>query len=104
MQDASSVAMTDKKVLDDVAHLLAQEESENNQLVQHFGSRWTRPDSNQLNTALKDKIRKFSDTLEAAGQSDLVVRGKFAEREADLQLLEGDQVRPFVAGRLAVRK
>lgn len=93
MQDALSVASTDRKVLDDVSDLLTQEESEDAQLRAHFGSdRWNRPTSEALNDQLRSKIGKFRETLNAAGKSDRVVRGKFGEWEGTLQLLEGPQV------------
>ena len=93
MQDALSVASTDRKVLDDVSDLLDQEESEDAQLQAHFGKdRWYRPTSEVLNDQLRGKIGKFRDTLDAASKSDRVVRGKFAEWEGILQLLEGPEV------------
>lgn len=92
MQDALSVASTDRKVLDDVTALLDAEEQEDAQLRAHFGNdRWTRPTSESLNAQLRTKIVKFKSTLEAAGQSDKVVRDKYAEWEGTLSLMEGDQ-------------
>lgn len=92
MQDALSVASTDRKVLDDVSAMLDAEEQENAQLRAHFGEdRWTRPTSETLNSQLRLKISKFSETLIAASESDKVVRSKFAEWEGTLQLMEGDE-------------
>lgn len=92
MQDALSVASTDRKVLDDVTALLDVEEQEDAQLRAHFGSdRWARPTSESLNSQLRTKISKFKSTLEAAGQSDKVVRDKFSEWEGTLSIMEGDK-------------
>ena len=92
MQDALSVASTDRRVLDDMSELLSTEESEDRQLREHFGTeRWQRPSSEELSSQLRSKIERFSDTLSQAGKSDKVVRSKFAEWEGVMQLLEGPQ-------------
>lgn len=92
MQDALSVASTDRKVLDDVTSLLDAEEQEDAQLRAHFGSdRWSRPTSESLNSQLRTKIAKFKSTLDTAGDSDQVVRKKFADWEGTLLIMEGDE-------------
>lgn len=92
MQDALSVASTDRKVLDDVTALLDAEEQEDAQLRAHFGTdRWTRPTSESLNSQLRTKIAKFKSTLEAAGESDKVVSDKFGQWEGTMLVMEGDQ-------------
>lgn len=92
MQDALSVASTDRKVLDDVTALLDAEEQEDSQLRAHFGTdRWTRPTSESLNNQLRTKIAKFKATLDAAGESDKVVRDKFADWEGTLLIMEGNE-------------
>lgn len=92
MQDALSVASTDRRVLEDISELLTTEEAEDRQLREHFGTeRWQRLSSEELSAQLRSKIGRFSDTLEQATQSDKVVRSKFAEWEGVMQMLEGPQ-------------
>lgn len=93
MQDSLSTASTNYKVLQDVTDLLAQEESEDAQLRQHYGTeRWSRQPSVELNGQLRAKIAKFKYTLDTAAKSDHAIRDKMTEWEGALSLLEGPRV------------
>ena len=60
--------------------LLDAEQAEDMQLREQYGTKWSRPLSDQLNLALRDKLAQFSQSLETAQRSDEQVHMQYEEK------------------------
>lgn len=76
-----------------VHEILEQEEAEDSHHRAQYGTeRWTRQPSSIANAHLRNRAETLAGTVEAARKSDGLVRAKFGEWEAQIQLLAGDEV------------
>lgn len=78
-----------------LAALTQEETYDTNLRTQHGTDRWTRPASHLANQELVHRAENLSGVMRAAGESDGLVRGKFAEWEDVFGVLSGDEVRSF---------
>lgn len=73
---------------------LHREKEEDDALRAQYGTeRWTRESSEVAGAEWRAKVEGLKGVLEQAGESDLLVRRKFGEWEARLELLGGEEVR-----------
>ncbi|SCV68239.1 BQ2448_360 [Microbotryum intermedium] len=97
MQDVRRVARVNQKLLNESVSLLSQESLEDGQLqAQYSGGANRRAGSGEAQAALKTRADNLGGVMAAAGQSDQLVRRKFGEWEARLELLCGDELDEFV--------
>lgn len=89
LRNLRSVASTE---LDAVESELFAEAHEDDDVRAHYGDRWNRPPSAQINTQLWDKIKGYRSNLEAAGASDSKLERRLASDAAAFGALDLDVV------------
>ncbi|KAK4045959.1 pH-response regulator protein palA/rim20 [Microbotryomycetes sp. JL201] len=91
LQDVRRVARINHKLLSEAQSTLAREQEEDSKLrTQHGTDRWTRLPSDIAGAQLRAQVDNFANILDAAGESDGVVRTKFGSHEHRFQLLSSD--------------
>ncbi|BGP20221.1 pH-response regulator protein palA/rim20 [Rhodosporidiobolus nylandii] len=92
MQDVRRVAEVNAKMVGEAEQLLREEEEQDTSArLSHGTTRWTRPPSSTASSALRERLEQLSGLLQTAGESDALVRSKFAEWEEALRALEGGE-------------
>jgi len=83
------------------SQLLDAEQAEDAKLRDEHGARWSRPQSDQLNLALRDKMRDFARSLETAQRSDDQVQAQYEEKLERFSKLLMDLAEDSIMPRLA---
>jgi hypothetical protein len=80
--------------LNEVLDLLDQEAEEDETIrARHSSAQWRRPLSHEVNGQLIEQVELYRKTLQAAGESDAIVRQKWDMWEEKIEILGGDEVR-----------
>lgn len=74
--------------LDAAENDLHAEAREDEELRTHYGARWRRAPSSQLNVQMLDKIKGYRDNLRVAGESDAKLETKLAAEAATFSVLD----------------
>lgn len=91
LADVRQVGQMNQGLLDQARDALDAEQAEDEALRAKFGTdRWTRVLSQEAAAELRRRVDNLAGILNAARTSDGLVRAKFAQAEADLALLGGD--------------
>ena len=94
IQDVQRLSHADRSLLDESTKILDAEESEDARCRSQFSpSQWRRQSSKVAGGTLRGEIEKYGATMDAASQSDALVRNKFLEWEESIVALASPSVR-----------